>query len=104
MKNFYQSVIFAAIIFGVSGNASAEKIKRSKKAIAEFQRQNPCPENGQRRGKCHGFQIDHVNPLKCGGPDLPENMQWLSVNDHKAKTKREAKLCRKKLNNTGVGK
>jgi len=31
----------------------------------------------------------------CGGDDAPHNMQWLTVEQHKAKTKREARLCRK---------
>ena len=69
---------------------------RDTKAKREFQRENPCPANGKRRGACHGWQIDHVNPLKCGGPDTPVNMQWLTVEDHKDKTAREAMLCRKK--------
>lgn len=70
------------------------KIPRSKAAVAEFKRQNPCPATGLRKGKCPGYQVDHIIPLKCAGPDRPENMQWLSVQEHKAKTRREAKLCR----------
>ena len=66
---------------------------RSYTAKAEFKRQNPCPETGKPRGKCPGWEIDHVVPLKCNGDDLPSNMQWLTVDDHKAKTRREARLC-----------
>jgi hypothetical protein len=69
---------------------------RSHAARAEFKRLNPCPANGAARGPCPGWEIDHVQPLKCGGPDTVSNMQWLTVADHKAKTKSEAKLCRKR--------
>ena len=56
---------------------------------------HPCPATGMQRGACPGWQVDHIKPLKCGGADAPANMQWLTVHDHKLKTKREAKLCRK---------
>lgn len=68
--------------------------QRSHAARAEFKRANPCPETGKPRGKCPGWQIDHIIPLKCGGPDEPANMQWLTIDDHKDKTRREARLCR----------
>ena len=70
------------------------KIPRSKAAVSEFKRQNACPTTGLRKGKCPGYQIDHIVPLKCAGADRPENMQWLTIEQHKAKTKSEAKLCR----------
>ncbi|MBV5337562.1 MAG: HNH endonuclease [Deltaproteobacteria bacterium] len=72
------------------------KIPRSRYAIAEFKQMQPCPANDNRYGPCPGWQIDHVIPLKCKGPDRPDNMQWLTVKDHKAKTAREAKECRRK--------
>lgn len=68
---------------------------RSYTAKSEFKRMSPCPSTGERRGACPGYQIDHVTPLKCHGADRPYNMQWLSIEDHKAKTRREAMLCRK---------
>lgn len=40
---------------------------RSYKAKVEFKRSNPCPANGATRGKCEGYIIDHVKPLKRGG-------------------------------------
>jgi 5-methylcytosine-specific restriction endonuclease McrA len=71
------------------------KTVRSPRQCAEFVRLNPCPVTGKTRGKCPGWEVDHVIPLKCGGADHPANMQWLTVEDHKAKTRREAKLCRR---------
>lgn len=74
---------------------SYAKIPRSAAVKREFQRENPCPSTGKPRGKCPGFQVDHVIPLKCDGPDTPANMQWLTIQDHKAKTRREARWCRR---------
>ncbi|MDR2365836.1 MAG: HNH endonuclease [Zoogloeaceae bacterium] len=69
---------------------------RSKSAVHAFRKTHPCPATGESKGACPGWQVDHVNPLKCGGADHPSNMQWLTVAAHKAKTRREAKRCVKK--------
>lgn len=70
-------------------------IPRSQWALREFRAGLPCPATGLSRGSCPGWQIDHVTPLKCGGSDAPANMQWLTIEQHKAKTAREAKIrCR----------
>lgn len=68
---------------------------RSPEAVKAFRKDNPCPATGRVSGPCKGWEIDHVTPLKCGGADAPRNMQWLTVHDHKLKTKHEARLCRK---------
>lgn len=83
-----------AALLALTTVAAAEA--RSPAARAEFQQQQPCPANGRKRGACPGFQVDHRVPLKCGGADAPHNMQWLTVAQHKAKTAREAKACRKR--------
>lgn len=69
---------------------------RSAAARSEFVKANPCPATGRTRGACPGWQVDHITPLKCGGEDRPSNMQWLTIEQHKAKTKAEAKSCRKR--------
>jgi len=73
----------------------ADAASRSRAARADFQRQQACPATQRHRGPCPGYQVDHIIPLKCGGADQPENMQWLTVVDHKKKTQREARMCRK---------
>lgn len=65
------------------------KIKRSPVARYDFKQANPCPATGKSTGRCPGYVIDHVVPLKRGGPDLPSNMQWQTVEDAKAKDKWE---------------
>lgn len=68
---------------------------RSRSARAEFMRQHPCPASGKHRGPCPGYEVDHKIPLKCNGADAPHNMQWLTVEQHRIKTKREAGICRR---------
>lgn len=92
MIKHFVVIVSAAIVAAASVEA---KIPRSAAAKREFQRENPCPATGKPRGKCPGYQIDHIYPLKCGGPDTPANMQWLTIEDHKAKTRREARWCRR---------
>jgi hypothetical protein len=65
------------------------KIKRSKAATDAFKRDHPCPSTGRSSGKCPGYVIDHVTPLKRGGLDAPSNMQWQTKEEAKAKDKWE---------------
>ncbi len=66
-------------------------IKRSSSAKTEFQREHPCPATGKRRGACPGYDIDHMTPLWCGGLDTPENMQWLTKQQHMEKSRSESR-------------
>lgn len=68
--------------------------KRSSKAKAEFQRLHPCPRNGATKGRCPGYDIDHIEPLCAGGPDVSGNMQWLTLEDHREKTRKDVFRCR----------
>jgi hypothetical protein len=70
------------------------RIQRSAAEVLAFKRHNPCPSTGQRRGACPGWQIDHVQPLCSGGPDTRANMQWLTVADHRVKTRADLRVCR----------
>jgi hypothetical protein len=64
-------------------------IKRSAHAKRDFQRLSPCPVTGRTSGKCPGYVIDHVRPLKRGGADDPGNMQWQTKAAAKAKDRVE---------------
>ena len=68
--------------------------KRSSKAKAAFQRSNPCPFNGAILGRCPNHDIDHIEPLCAGGPDVPGNMQWISLEAHREKTQLDLHRCR----------
>jgi hypothetical protein len=77
-----------------AGNHSVwRREKRSKAAIDAFKRENPCPSTDRRSGPCHGYVINHIKPLACGGADAPSNMQWQTVAAGKAKDKWERKGC-----------
>jgi hypothetical protein len=68
--------------------------ERSRALRAEFMRANPCPANGATSGPCPGYQVDHREALICGGRDELGNLQWLTIAEHKEKTRVEVKLCR----------
>jgi hypothetical protein len=86
------SILIAAC--AISTGAIAE-YARSKKVLREFVKQQACPSTGKHRLPCPGYHIDHIHPLKCLGLDDVENLQWLTIEDHKAKTRREIMECRK---------
>lgn len=65
------------------------RFQRSTAATNAFQRAHPCPSTGKTSGACPGYVIDHIMPLKRGGPDAPSNMQWQTVEEAKAKDKLE---------------
>jgi len=68
---------------------SSGKIKRSAAAKRTFERSHPCPSTGKTSGPCKGYVVDHIVPLKRGGADSPENMQWQTFEAAKAKDKTE---------------
>lgn len=63
------------------------RIKRSTSAHNGFMRSTGYP-NGR-----HGYVVDHITPLACGGQDTAENMQWLTIEQWKQKSKWERKGC-----------
>lgn len=79
------------IVAGLGADLSAAP--RSKSARAAFVRAHPCPATG-RPGPCPGYVVDHIQALACGGPDHPDNMQWQTVAEGKAKDRWEL-YCRR---------
>lgn len=81
--------ILAAIPFcGIAGP------QRSAAELLAFKRANPCPSTGLRSGGCPGYQVDHANPLCAGGSDTRDNMQWLTTEEHRMKTRSDIRMCR----------
>jgi hypothetical protein len=65
------------------------RIRRNPSARREFVREHPCPATGKSSGRCPGYVVDHVVPLKRGAADTPDNMQWQTREDAKAKDRVE---------------
>lgn len=60
-----------------------QKVKRSETAKKQFLKSkgyNKVP---------YGYQVDHIKSLSEGGTDTPDNMQLITINEHKRKTARE---------------
>jgi 5-methylcytosine-specific restriction endonuclease McrA len=68
---------------------SSGRIRRSSSARHAFQELHPCPSTGSVTGLCPGYVVDHIVPLKRGGSDAPENMQWQTRGQAKAKDRVE---------------
>jgi hypothetical protein len=84
----------ALLVFCVAASCiAASAAPRSRVLLRDFQRLHPCPATEARRGPCPGFQIDHIQPLCAGGQDAIENLQWLDVADHAAKTRKDVAAC-----------
>ena len=56
-----------------------------------FVREHPCPATGRTSGACPGYVVDHIRPLRKGGPDRPMNMQWQTTAEGKAKDRVECR-------------
>ena len=65
------------------------KIARSPRALQRFKQSHPCPGTGKTYGTCPGYVVDHVVPLKRGGMDAPDNMQWQTKQAAKEKDRWE---------------
>lgn len=91
-------LLAALAIAGIAACAAAPgaPFKRDPAQRAEFMRAHPCPATGRSVGECPGHQVDHVLALCAGGADTAANMQWLSVELHKIKTRSDAAACRRK--------
>lgn len=74
---------------------SGSTTPRSAAAVKAFKAANPCPNTCRtyvRQGSrfvlyevCGACEIDHICPLACCGLDAPQNMQWLSKKENRAK-------------------
>ena len=65
---------------GVRRATKTHKIYRDYRAVVDFKKTHPMPNDG------HAYDIDHIKPLKYGGADKPINMQWIRTEDHRRKS------------------
>lgn len=87
-------IAITSILLCATLSANAKQ-HRSTSAKNAFKREHPCPVNGNTKGACPGYVIDHIVPLACGAPDNPINMQWQTVSDGKIKDRFELGMCGK---------
>ena len=59
------------------------KVKRSAAAKRAFLKSQGLTKTPK------GYEIDHIIPLHQGGTDTPDNMQLLTIEEHKEKTREE---------------
>jgi hypothetical protein len=68
---------------------------RARPHQAQLQRQAhlprglPVPIQRSAEGACPGYVIDQIRALKHGGTDTPDNMQWQTRAEAKAKDRTE---------------
>ena len=76
-----------------SGLAEA-RIHRDYAVIRAFKASNVCPATGTYSQRCRGFEVDHQTAL-CLDPtgDVLGTLQYLSVAEHRAKTRLDVKAC-----------
>lgn len=74
----------------------AAEAKQPRSAVERhaFVKEQPCPATSRHRLPCPGWQIDHIEPLCAGGADHRSNMQWLTIVEHKTKTRQDVRACR----------
>ena len=65
------------------------RILRHSSAETTFKKSHPCPATGKSTGPCPGYVMDHIIPLYRGGADEPQNLQWQTTRDAKAKDRVE---------------
>lgn len=81
------------VLLSLVGIGSVCATDRSRQVVDQFKREQPCPATHKSRGPCPGWQIDHIEPLCAGGADRVDNLQWLSVDAHRAKTRKDVAAC-----------
>ena len=87
--------LLVALAIAVLPAPTFAKQPRSAVERHAFVKEVACPATGKHRLPCPDYHIDHIVPLCAGGPDHRSNMQWLTIEDHKAKTRIDVKTCRR---------
>lgn len=93
-RRIVRAAALLALALLLPGLAEA-RIPRDRAQVREFRNANPCPATGLKRGRCDGWEVDHIQSLCSGGADHVSNLQWLSKEDHRWKTFVDVKECRK---------
>jgi hypothetical protein len=85
------SPLLIFLLLAVRPPCAGHVAPRSLYAKKEFRHLHSCPggpDKGSTR-RCRGYVIDHICPLVCCGLDAPQNMQWQTERQSKAKDRWE---------------
>ena len=66
--------------YKTTGQPKVQRSSSSKQQFLKGKGYNSVPK---------GYQVDHITPLSQGGRDTPDNMQLITIEEHKQKTARE---------------
>ncbi len=70
------------------------EIARSSIPKRQYAAEHPYPSTGKRSpAGCSGFVLDHRHALCAGGADTAENLQWMRVDEARAKDRVEKQYC-----------
>lgn len=87
----FRALLLSSLLLALSCPVEARQ-QRSQKVLREFRAVTICPSTG-RTGRCRTHQIDHRQPLCFYGKDELWNLQYLTIAEHRAKTKLDIKVC-----------
>jgi 5-methylcytosine-specific restriction endonuclease McrA len=72
----------AALLFATPAVAEQKRDPAQKKLFIRTHPRGACPATGKRALPCPEWEVHHINPLYCGGKDVPANMMWVHDKDH----------------------
>ena len=96
-KTTVRAAIYTAVAlaFALIPPQAFAKAHRDPAQRAAFVKMHPCPNTGKSKGRCPGYVVDDVMPLRAGGHDHPSNMQWQKQDEAKEKDRKESEMCRR---------
>ena len=86
MKRLSCALLLICLALPVVADGHPERSRAQVRTFLQQQGLEQTPE---------GYEVDHIVPLCAGGRDAPENMQLLTREQHREKTKKDLRLCRK---------
>lgn len=84
----------SALLLALCLSLPAMAGQRSADEVLAFKRSVPCPATGKPELRCFGYEVDHIEPICASGADHRSNMQYLTIQEHRWKTRTDVRVCR----------